>query len=298
MSAKPRRKTEVFPKSRVTIATAFDYRPRMIFNFRTVTGTLACACLCASAVAEEATLTKEAMAEAMRTDDFSIPLPAELMASLEKQGKLDWSAKFRPPIPTNFSSRAQLALNLGSLVADGFIAVQAEDTTQVRNLSKDILQVAKNLGVSKDVLMRGSSIMDFADRKQWDQLKEELEATQNEVKESMHGSKDGDLVTLVTAGAWARGVDVISSYIAEHYSETSAKILRQPAIVSYLNKKLDALPDKLRDDPKVKMVRTKMIQMELIVSFPRDKAPAVAEVKNLATLARDLVDDISRKDSK
>jgi hypothetical protein len=270
----------------------------MILNFRMVAGSLACACLCASAIAEDATLTKEAMAEAMRTDDFSIPLPAEMMAALEKQGKLDWSAKFRPPIATNYASRAQLALNLGTLVADGFVAVAAEDSQQVKNLGKDILQLAKNLGVPKDILMRGSSITDFAERKQWDQLKEELEATQNEVKESMHGSKDGDLVTLVTAGGWARGVEVIASYVAEHYTEASAKILRQPAVVSYLNKKLDALPDKLRDDPKVKNVRTKMIQMEMIVSFPRDKAPAAADVKTLAELARDLVNDIARKDSK
>src|SRR5262249_32010681 len=154
------------------------------------------------------------LASAVRTDDFSIPLPAEMMASLEKQGKLDWAAKFRPPIATNYSSRAQLALNLGTLVADGFVAVEAEDSQQVKNLGKDILTLAKNLGVPKDILMRGSSITDFAERKQWDQLKEELESTQNEVKESMHGSKDGDLVTLVTAGGWARGVEVIASYIS------------------------------------------------------------------------------------
>jgi len=270
----------------------------MILKLRIAAGSLALASLCASAAGQDATLTKEEMAEAIRTDDFSLPTPAELMVALEKQGKLDWSAKFRPPIATNYPSRAQLALNLGSLVADGFVAVQAEDSQQVKNLGKDILQLAKNLGVTKEILMRGSSITDFAENKQWDQLKEELEATQNEVKDSMHMTKDGDLVTLVSVGGWARGVEVISSHIATHYSEASAKILRQPAIVQYLNKKLDALPDKLRDDPKVKNVRTRMIEIEMIVTFPRDKAPAVEDVKKLAGLAKDLVNDIARKDSK
>jgi hypothetical protein len=270
----------------------------MILKLRMVAGSLALACLCASAAGQEATVTKEEMAEAIRSDDFSIPTPGELMAALEKQGKLDWAAKFRPPISTSYPSRAQLALNLGSLVADGFVAVEAEDSQQVKNLGKDILQLAKNLGVPKDILMRGSSITDFADRKQWDQLKEELEATQNEVKESMHGSKDTDLVTLVSVGGWARGVEVISSYIADHYTEASAKILRQPAIVSYLNKKLDLLPDKLRDDVKVKNVRVKMIQMEMVVTFPRDKAPSAEDVKKLSTLSHDLVIDIAKKDSK
>lgn len=270
----------------------------MIFNSRLVAGALTCAWLCASAAAQDPTLTKEEMGAAMRTDDFSIPLPAELMAALEKQGKLDWTAKFRPPIATNYPSRAQLALNLGTLVADGFVAVEAEDSQQVKNLGRDILQLAKNLGVPKDILTRGSSITDFAERKQWDQLKEELEATQNEVKEAMHGSKDGALVTLVTAGGWVRGVEVIASYIGDHYSEASAKILRQPAIVAYLNRQLDALPEKLRDDPKVKLLRTRMIEMEMMVSFPRDKAPTLPEVKKLAETTRALVIDLAKKEPK
>jgi hypothetical protein len=270
----------------------------MILKLRTTAACLALAGLCASAAGGEGTLSKEDMAAAIRSDDFSVPTPAELMVALEKQGKLDWSAKFRPPIATNYPSRAQLALNLGSLVADGFVAVEAEDSQQVKNIGRDILQLAKNLGVPKDILMRGSSITDFAENKQWDQLKEELESTQNEVKESMHGSKDGDLVTLVTVGGWARGVEVISSYIAGHYTEASAKILRQPTIVQYLNRKLDALPDKLRDDPKVKGVRTKMIEIEMLVTFPREKAPTQAQVQSLTDLAKTLVNDIARKDSK
>jgi len=270
----------------------------MILKLRIAAGSLALACLCAPASGQDVTLTKEQMAEAIRTDDFSIPTPAELMVALEKQGKLDWSAQFRPPIATNYPSRAQLALNLGSLVADGFVAVEAEDSQQVKNLGRDILQLAKNLGVSKEILMRGSSISDFAENKQWDQLNEELEATQNEVKDSMQTSKDADLVTLVSVGGWARGVEVISSHISSHYTEASAKILRQPAIVQYLNKKLDALPDKLRDDRKVKNVRTRMIEMELLVACPRDKVPSQADVKKLAGIAKDLVNDIARKDSK
>ncbi|MEA3211145.1 MAG: hypothetical protein QOE70_4202 [Chthoniobacter sp.] len=270
----------------------------MISKLGMLGGSLALFGWCASAAGQAPNLTKEEMADAVRTDDFSIPTPGELMVALNKQGKLDWAAKFRPPIATNYPSRAQLALNLGSLVADGFIAVEAEDSQQVKNLGKDILALAKNLSVPKDILMRGSSITDFAERKQWDQLKEELEATQNEVKESMHDNKDGDLVTLVTAGGWARAVEVISSHIAQNYSEASAKILRQPAIVSYLNKRLDALPDKVRDDPKVKNLRMKMILMEVLVSFPRDQAPSAADVKKLSGYASEIVKDIAKKDQK
>ena len=87
--------------------------------------------------------------------------------------------------------------------------------------------------MSKDVLERGGSIINFADQKQWDQLKEELEATQNEVKSGMAESKDGDLITLVTVGGWLRATEVMSGYVAKNYTEAGAKLLRQPGIVAF-----------------------------------------------------------------
>lgn len=270
----------------------------MICKLRLLAGSIALLVLCATAGAQGTPLTKEEMAAAERTDDFSIPMPAELMAALGKHGKLDWSSKFRAPIPTDYQSRAQLALNLGTLVADGFIAVEAQDARQVKNIGKDILQLAKSLGVSKQILERGSSIGDFAERKQWEQLKEELEATQNEVKESMNEGKDADLITLVTVGGWARGVEVISGHIGANYSEESARVLRQPEIIAYLRKKLDALPDKVRDEPRVKTTRVKLLEMEPLVVCPRDTAPTAESVKKLNELSSELVTAIAKKDSK
>ena len=218
----------------------------MIWKFRPLAGSLAFVCLCASAAAQATPLTPEEMASAVKTDGLSIPMPGEFMASLNKLGKLDWTSKFRAPIGTNYTSRPQMALNLGGLIADGYIAIEAEDSQQVKNIGRDVLTLAKALGVSKDVLERSGTISSFAENKQWDQLKEELEATQNEVKQSMAEAKDQDLVTLVTVGGWLRGVEVVSGQIAAHYSETGAKLLRQPGVIAFLNQRLDKLPDKTR----------------------------------------------------
>lgn len=269
----------------------------MFFNLRKLAGGCALLVFCATAAGQDAALTKEEIQGAIRTDDFSIPMPAELMAALNKQGKLDWASRFRPPIATSYTSRAALALNLGTLVADGFIAVEAEDSQQVKNLGKDILQLAKNLGVPKDILMRGSSITDFAERKLWDQLKEELEATENEVKNSMRDNKDSDLVTLVTVGAFARGIDVVSSQVADKYNEASAKVLRQPGVSSYLNMKLETLSEKVREELIVKTTQAAMKEIDTLLTFPRDKAPTLDEVKNLHQAAAALVKEISRKES-
>ncbi len=222
-------------------------------------------------------------------------MPGEFMAALNKIGKLDWTTKFRAPIATNYSSRPQTALNLGGLIADGYIAIEAEDGQQVKNIGKDVIALAKVLGVSKDVVERASSIASFAEKNQWDQLKEELEATQNEVKTAMTEAKDQDLVTLITVGGWLRGVEAISSHVAAHYTELGAKLLRQPGIVSFLNKNLDALPDKVREDASVKLARKKMTEIEKFIAFPADKAPSADDVKQLNKLAIEAIKEISKK---
>ena len=285
-------------------APAFRIACGMKFISRPLSGGLAMLCLSAFVVGAEepaqaiapTPLAKEEVDGAARLDALSIPTPGELLAALNKLGKMDWSAKFRAPIATSFPSRAQMALNLGGLIADGYIAVEAEDTQQVKNLGKDILALGKSLGVSKEILDRGKSLAEFADTKQWDVLKEELEATQNEVKEAMNQNGDQDLVNLVTLGGWLRGTEVLSGWIGEHYSEGGAKLLRQPAIVNFLGSRLDSLPDKTKSDGSVKKTQSKLKEIEAAVSFSREAAPTQDAVKQLYKIVSDLMKELSKKE--
>ncbi len=240
-------------------------------------------------------MSSDEMAKAARVDALTIPTPGELMTALNKVGKPNWQQQYRPPIPTAFTSRPQIALNLGGLIADGYLAVEAEDSQQVKNIGKDIVTLAKTLGVSENVLRRGKSITDFAENNEWSALKEELEATQNEVKLAMEEQHDNDLVTLVTLGGWIRGTEVVSGWIAQNYSPAAAKLLRQPAIVSFLRAKIDTLPPKVQSEDVVKGVRKRLVEIEQLVSFPREQTPTVDDVKKLKTAADGLVEEITKK---
>ena len=271
----------------------------MIRKFCILAGALALAGVYASAqtepASESAPLSQDEINTAAKIDSLSIPTPGELMAALSKQGKPDWSGAIRPPITINFASRAQMALNLGGLIADGYVAVEAEDAQQVKNIGQDIIALAKPLSVQQDIINRGKSLTEFADKGDWNTLKEEFEATQNEVKAAMTENKDKDLVTLVTLGGWIRGTEVITDYLSKHYSEAGAKLLRQPAIVHFLSDQIMALPPKMRDDPSVRKVRGKLLEIETAVTFPRDKAPTAEAVKNLNTITAELMKELSKK---
>ena len=72
-----------------------------------------------------------------------------------------------PAAPFTFTSRPQIALNLGTLIADGYLAVEAQDKQEVRNISREIKSLAKTLGLEHDLVIRSNSIGDFADARQW-----------------------------------------------------------------------------------------------------------------------------------
>lgn len=235
------------------------------------------------------------MTNAAQIDALTVPTPGELFAALDKVAKPNWQTQYRPPIPTAFTSRPQIALNLGGLIADGYIAVEAEDAQQVKNIGKDIATLAKSLGVSENALRRGKSIEDFADTNEWSTLREELEATQNEVKLAMEEQHDQALVTLVSLGGWIRGTEAVSGWVAENYTPAGAKLLRQPAIVTFLREKIAALPEKARTDSLVKGVDEKLAALGAQVSFAPEETPTADDVKALKAAASQLVSSISKR---
>jgi hypothetical protein len=241
-------------------------------------------------------LSKEEIAAALGDERISLPMPGELFAALGKQGRVDWSALLRKTPSGTFTSRQQIALNLGTLVADGYLAVEAQDKQQVKNIAKDIRNLAKAINVEEGLVSRGSSIVQFAEAGQWETLREELEATQNEVIAAMVAHKDQGLVTLVMLGGWLRGTDVVSNYIATHYAEESARVLRQPAVVDHFVQKLAEMPKKVIDTPLMDSVRMSLFDIKKAVTFGPQVTPTEADVKKLGELASGVMKTISTKE--
>lgn len=244
-------------------------------------------------------LTRAEMENAAKVDILTVPTPGELFAALNKDGKPNWLSRYRKPISNAYTSRAQIALNLGGLLADGYIAIEAEDAQQVKNTGKDIISLAKALGVSQNILSRGNSISEFAGRNDWSALKEELEATQNEVRAAMQDQHDKELAILVTLGGWIRGTEAVSSWIADNYTPASAKLLRQFALIHFLRNDIAThLPKKVQEEPLMKSINLKLKEMEELISYPRDATPSLEDVKKLRDLSGVIVREISTKPTK
>src|SRR5437763_2237397 len=252
--------------------------------------------LAAAGAAEPDNLTADKMSKAVESDSISIPTPGELFVAIGKSAKISWSGQYRGPMPVTYSNRAQIALNLGGLIADGFIAVEAKDSQQVKNIGSDIIKLAKALGVSEKLLSRGSTINEFAENNEWDTLQEELEATQNEVKAAMQSHADQDLVILVTLGGWIRGTQVVTAGIVQNYDDRGARVLRQPALVHFMQSKINEISSELRGEPLVKDVTQQLGEIEKLVSFPPDKPPTADEVRKVNQAVGKVMTEIESKE--
>ncbi len=237
----------------------------------------------------EPTLTAADLEKAETLDSVSVPTPGEFFTAIERHGKPSWNTQFREPIPTNFTRRTQLALNLGGLVADGYIAVAAQDSQQVKNIGRDIIAIAKALGVSQNVLSRGNSITSFAENNEWEALKEELEATQNEVKQAMDEQQDQELVTLVSLGAWIRATQVVSGLVVAEYTPERAELLRQPALLGYLRGKLAELSPRLAEDELITTIDGHLAAMQDILASDLARPLDAAQITQLHDNATKLV---------
>lgn len=70
-------------------------------------------------------------------DKVVVPIPAEIFAVLDKLDEPDWNSGIQLPAAIDRGGeRSLLALTFGSLVAEGFIAVQAKNAGEIETIGK------------------------------------------------------------------------------------------------------------------------------------------------------------------
>jgi hypothetical protein len=185
-------------------------------------------------------------------DEVIVPVPSEIFTVLDKLGDPDWKAEVSTTPKPNFSERTDVALLLGATVADGFIAVQAEDKTSVTDVGRNVLSLAQALGVKDDVIRHCQAIDDAANTAKWDVVRQELDATQATVRAKMQQMQDGALAECISVGGWLRGTQVITAVIGKQWTAERAELLYQPDLAEYFNDALEEMLVKAKNPAKLK----------------------------------------------
>lgn len=193
---------------------------------------------------------------ATAVDEVVVPVPSEVFNVLDKLGSPNWKGEMRDSLGANTGNRAQVALLLGTVIAEGFVAVEAQDAPRIKQIGQEVLALADAINVRKAVIARSKSIIEKADAKDWKSVRSELDGALQDVRGAMEELGDDDLAQLVSLGGWIRGTEVLTSVVGKSYTADGAELLNQPELISYFSRRIDAMrSSRLRKEELVTRVR-------------------------------------------
>jgi hypothetical protein len=210
-------------------------------------------------------------------ENVVVPLPSEVFSALNKLGSVNWKDYVRSDKGNNFNERPRIALLLGTVIADGFIAVQAEDSPAVKEIGQRVLNLSKGIGAGNSIIPHAKAIIEWADKKKWGNVRSELDRTQQSVQQAMNEVQDEKLSQLVSLGGWLRGTEVLTAVVTQKFSDEGAELLNQPDLLNYFQSKLEVMPQNYN------------------VSIVREIQQALVEVKPLINVGKQRISPQSVK---
>jgi len=203
---------------------------------------------------------------AAAVQDVVVPVPSEIFAVLDKLGNPNWKSQLRDGKAQTPEDRARTALLLGNVIAEGFVAVEAEDSERVKELGRQVLTLAEAINVRKSVIARSKSITDKADQRDWKGVRAEFDGALQDVRGAMQELNDQDLSQLVSLGGWLRGTEVLTSIVQNGFSRDGAELLHQPELVNYFDRCIGSMGSRLRKNPLVSEIRDVLRKIGPIVN--------------------------------
>jgi hypothetical protein len=227
--------------------------------------------------------------------DVPVPVPSEVFATLDKFAHSNWRAVQRPEIGgwKPRGDQAEIALRLGAVIAEGFVAVEAQDAAEVKNLGQAVLVLARALGVERAALRRSRSIVEHAEKGDWPAVRKEWDAVQPDVEQCMKELKSEQLAQLVSLGGWLRGTQALTALVLQDYSAENAALLRQPALLDHFEKQLMAM----QADRKLTRMGDGVRKVRTLLG-PGDAPLQKEAVGQIASVAEGLLKDLGSKGGK
>ena len=232
---------------------------------------------------------------ATTVEDVVVPIPSEVFNALDKLGTVAWRSEVRTTFAkSRTGGRPQIALLLGSVIADGFLAVQAEDTERVIEIGKTVIKLADDISVKQAVLAHCNAIIEAARTRDWKMVRRELDNTQRDVRQAMDALKDTELSQLVSIGGWIRGTEALTSLVLRDYSANRAELLSQPDLVALFDRQLAVMSPRLRESSLVSKVRSGLGEIRPLVG---EATISKKSVESINVVTKRLSRDISPADS-
>jgi len=186
--------------------------------------------------------------------------------------------------------RADLAIELGFLIADGFLMVQAEQLKDVEKMAKDLTRYSKALGAGDRVSRHAAGLLESAKNGEVAQLKIELASTQMDVEDELVTLKDADLAYLISLGGWIRALEVSSVAVDKQFSPERARKVMRKDIAEYYSDCITGLDPKISARQNYSAMRGLLEGLSKKMNIEKGQEPTPESMKEIRKISTQLVD--------
>ena len=226
--------------------------------------------------------------------DVVIPVPSEIFNALDKLGSNpNWASVVMPESKKHYTSPPEIAILLGTVIANGFVAVEAKDKDKVDKIGRHVIELAQALGVKDAVLSHCNSIIEAAKNDQWSVVRSELDKAQAGVRDAMEKLNSLDQARLVSIAGWLRGTQALTSLISADYKPERAELLHQPDILDTFEKQFGMMDPKVKTHKLVMDLQEGLKKIKPIIEKGGKEPLSQKGVEEINTITTNLVKSIA-----
>lgn len=196
-----------------------------------------------------------------------------------------------PPVPEEYVLRdreetlstnpGKLALSMGYLLADGFIAVRSGHMNDIKPIALDLTRYGNAMGVGEKMNAHSASLLEHAEKGQLEEFKRILASTQSDVNAELAALRDPDLSHLIALGGWIRALDAACAAIEAKFDAKQAAIVFYPDAPAYFNEILEGVNPKTAEKLHVADMRALLVEMAGQMALEKGQAPTMEKVQAL-----------------
>ncbi len=228
--------------------------------------------------------------EELAVNEFTAPSISKLFDTLQSLMPLPIAEVARKMPARMPQDRADLAIELGFLIADGFLVVQAEQLDGIEDLAKDLTRYGKALGAGDRVNRHAAALLDSAKKKDVPEIKKELTATQHDVESELVSLRDADLAHLISLGGWIRALEVSTVAVDKQFGVDRARKVMREDIADYYTESVAGLEPRISERPNYLAMRDVLAGLRTEMTLEEGKQPTQELMSEIRKQAAKLVE--------
>ena len=182
------------------------------------------------------------------TSSGNLPSPSWLFQAINAAvPEFDWKTKVRElTLDPNFEKSdypddLSKITNLGIRLAVAFVSIMAKDYESLEKAAKVSSELASGFSVSSDITSKAEEARDLAKDGKWDEVNTKLDLIAQDVSKELKSGAHKSEATMSFATGWLTGLNIMSSALADNYSETAATLIRQGPLPGLLVEQLKSV---------------------------------------------------------